>query len=64
MAVVAAPDVTHTSLTYDGLGQLATQTANGVTEHFAYDQVAPVPLILTDGTEDDVYTPRAHPSSR
>jgi hypothetical protein len=41
-----------------------TQTAKGVTEHFASDQVAPVPLILTDGTEDDVSTPPARPSKR
>jgi RHS repeat-associated protein len=61
VAVVGAPDVTHSSLTYDGLGQLATQTSNGVTEHFAYDQAASAPLLLTDGTEDYVYTPSGTP---
>lgn len=61
VAVVAAPDVTRTSLTYDGLGQLASQTTAGVTEHFAYDQVAPAPLLLTDGSENDVYTPSGTP---
>jgi RHS repeat-associated protein len=44
-----------TSYTYDGDGLRATSTANGVTQHFAWDLSGGLPCLLTDGSTNYIY---------
>ena len=54
--VKPAPSV-QASYAYDGDGLLASRTAGGTTQHFAYDLSAGLPLLLTDGATDYLYGP-------
>jgi RHS repeat-associated protein len=50
-----------TTYTYDGNGQRTSSTTGSTTAHYAFNQVAPTPLLLTDGTTDYIYTPGGTP---
>jgi RHS repeat-associated protein len=49
------------SYAYNGEGLRTSQTINGTTDYFAWDQAEAVPLMLSDGTNSYIYGPGGMP---